>query len=651
MKTLFTLFLILLGLSGYSQDFRIVSPDGKLELQIETGTGLSFQLLTEGKLLMKADDLNIYSPEGSVLNLNPKRIEANKKSVSEIIYPEIREKSETIENEYTSLSLKLNRDWKLEFRLFNDGCAYRFLSAGKESRLVQNETFRLSFSEGDSLLGMQEHGFRTSYERPYVQTSLATDTIKALFSLPCLVLQESGTRIWIGESGLENYPNLFLEKTAEGKLVSSFPKKPASEGFDGNAYGWGQVKTEQNIIAEVPGNFIFPWRIFAMAKSDMDLLSNQLVYQLAPECRIEDPSWIEPGWVILDWWARRNIYGVDFETGSNTKTARYFIDFCADYGVKYFLFDDGWSELQDLMAINPDLDMAEVMSYAREKGVKIILWVHWNPLRQDMEKVLDQFQQWGVAGIKVDFMNRSDQDMVQFYWKVAEEAAKRHMVVNFHGAYKPAGLRRAYPNVLTREGLIEFEYSGVSELPDPDLHNTLPFLRNVAGPMDFIPGTMLNATRKDYYPVLDRPMGKGTRAHSLALAVVFESPMQMIPDSPNDYYSNEESARFLLQIPTVWDETVPIQAKIGDQVVLARRSGTIWYLAGITDWNPAEFEVPTRFLPEGDYWMEQICDGPNADKRAVDYQKSTVRISSGDLIKMKLMSGGGWVARISLIGK
>jgi alpha-glucosidase len=630
-------------LTGYSQDLK--SPDGRLEIIFKSDQDLSFKVFDRGDKLLSAALSGLTGDDGSVISFSGK-INSSQNSFDKTIIPEIPEKNSEIRDLYNELVLTINPEWEVQFRIYDNGWAYRFAYTGKESIKVFDEPFELEFIKGDSLLGMRESGFRTSYERPYVKTALDRDTLESLYSLPALVLKAGGERIWIGESGLENYPNLFLAKTEDGKLVSRYPKFPESESFEGGPYGWGRIKSEFDHIAEIDGRQELPWRVFAYSREDKELLSNQLVYQMAPECRIDDTSWIEPGWVILDWWARRNIHGVDFVSGSNTETAKHFINFCADFGIEYFLFDDGWSELQDLFKINPNLDMKEVMAYAEEKDVKVLMWVHWNALRKDMEKVLDMFEDWGIAGIKVDFMNRSDQEMVRFYWDVARETAERHMVVNFHGAYKPTGLRRAYPNVLTREGLIEFEYSGGGDYADPVHHNILPFLRNVAGPMDYIPGTMINATKANFRPVGNMPMGMGTRAHSIALAVICESPMQMIPDAPNEYYENEECARFLLDIPTVWDETIPLKTKIGDHTILARRSGDIWYLSGITDWDPAAFEVVPDFLPEGEYEIELIRDGINADKRAVDYVKENIRIKSSDTIKMQMAPGGGWIGRI-----
>jgi len=300
--------------------------------------------------------------------------------------------------------------------------------------------------------------------------------------------------------------------------------------------------------------------------------------------------------VMFDWWAKHNIFGVDFKAGINTETAKYFIDFCAEYGFRYFMFDDGWSPENDLLTTVPGLDMEEVTSYAREKGVDIMLWMIWHTLERQWEEAFDLFQKWGIKGIKVDFMNRDDQWMVSFYEKIAKEAAARKMIVDFHGAYKPCGLGRKYPNVLTREGLIEFEYNGSTDHDNPLHHNLLPYIRMFTGSMDYIPATMRNASRENFRPIGDYPMGQGTRAHAMALFVILSSPLTMLPDSPSDYFREEECTRFLAGIPVVWDETKFLGGKLAKYTVIARRSGSEWYVGAITDWDERELDFSTDFL-------------------------------------------------------
>jgi len=297
-------------------------------------------------------------------------------------------------------------------------------------------------------------------------------------------------------------------------------------------------------------------------------------------------------------------------------------------------------------ALEEVLDMDQVMAYAKQKNVKILLWLAAATMERQMIEALDLYEKWGIAGIKVDFMNRDDQVMMNFYEKVMQETAKRHMVVNFHGTCKSTGLRRTYPNLLTQEGLIEFEFSGCSDWDNPDHHNTLPFLRNVSGPMDYIPGTFNNVVKKDFRIVGDYPMGMGTRAHFIAMAVTTMSPMQMIPDAPSDYEREPECAKFLLSIPTVWDETRVFDAKMGDYLVVARRNNKDWYLAATTDWSARDLTFDFSFLPAGTFTLDLVRDGINADIRAIDYKMETIKVTKETKLKVHLAPGGGWVGRI-----
>ena len=350
---------------------------------------------------------------------------------------------------------------------------------------------------------------------------------------------------------------------------------------------------------------------------------------------------------MFDWWGKNNIYGVDFKAGINTETAKYYIDFCAKYGFRYFLFDDGWCPKEDLLHEIPGLNMAEVTAYAKTKGVDIMLWVMWSSLQKQWEQAYAKFEKWGIKGIKMDFMNRDDQQMVEFYEAVARKSAEMKMVVNFHGAYKPCGLSRKYPNVLTREALIEFEYNGGNNWDSPEHHNLLPYIRMFTGPMDYIPATMRNSTKANFRPIGDYPMGQGTRAHAMALFVILSSPMEMLPDSPSDYYREKECTDFLAKIPVEWDETLLLDGKISKFTVLARRADQAWYIGAITNQEERTLELPTTFLKPGKYHIETISDGLNANTRAEDYIKSDQDITAGDKLTLRLARGGGWTAIIT----
>jgi alpha-glucosidase len=387
----------------------------------------------------------------------------------------------------------------------------------------------------------------------------------------------------------------------------------------------------------------------ALASDDAELISNQMVFLLAPPLRIENPDWIKPGKVAWDWYNFNNIFGVDFRAGVNTETYKYYIDFASKYGIEYIILDEGWYELGNLLKQTPDMDVAEIIRYGKTKKVEVIPWVVWKTLEDQWDAAFDQFETWGVAGLKVDFMQRDDQEMVNYYWRVAEECAKRKLFVDFHGSYKPSGIRRAYPNVLTREGVRGLEQNKWSTYANPKMAVTIPFIRMLAGPLDYTPGAMLNATKENFAPVFNTPMSMGTRCHQLAMYVVYESPLQMLAESPSHYLREEECMKFLSVVPTVWDTTIVLQGKVGEYVAIARRSGEAWYIGAMTNWDARELQLDLSFLPKGKTYDAVIYeDGINADRYAADYKMKEQKLASGQRLQVNLAPGGGWAAWVRL---
>jgi alpha-glucosidase len=628
-----------------TREYPMQSPDQKLTAIIRIDSVIRFELYRNGISLVSCDALGVQLEGGFFTGKNPEVKKSLVSNVDKIVKPEIQEKSSMIIDKYQELKLMFKSDYNLEFRLYNEGFAYRFVLNKPGDIVIENELGGYRFDAGDSVCLALEKSFYSAYETPYIYSTIGTLKKGERFFMPVLVHKPDGTGLWLGESNIRDYPGMWLEKSEGNSIKSIFPGYPLRMKGDGSPYGQTEVLEHAPYLAKTKGTRTLPWRIVGISEKDADLITNQLVYLLADPCEI-DPSWIKPGWVILDWWARRNIFGVDFKADINTETAKYFIDFCAKYGITYFLFDDGWSDLGNILKIRKGLDMEQVMAYAKQKNVKILLWLASSTLDKQMTEALNLYEKWGVAGIKVDFMNRDDQLMMSWYEKVLQEAAKRHMVVNFHGTCKSTGLHRTYPNLLTQEGLIEFEFSGCGDWDTPDHHNTLPFLRNVAGPMDYIPGTFNNVVKKDFRVVGDFPMGMGTRAHFIAMAVTTMSPMQMIPDAPSDYEREPDCAKFLLSIPTTWDETRVFDAKMGDYIVMGRRSGKDWYVAATTDWTARDFTLDFSFLPEGTFTLQLIEDGINADIRAIDYKMKTVKVTNSTKLKIHLAPGGGWVGKI-----
>ncbi len=630
----------------FAQKYGLTSPDGKLTTVIEIDKGIYVALLKGRTTLLKLGNISVENYYVASRNPDYEVQKVIPRSVNEVIRPEIRDKAATLTNSYNELEIKFKKNYSITFRLFNEGLAFRYTISEKDSLRIIRENLDLYLDAGDSLRFQSSETFNSPYETPYEHEKITGIKAGKLISLPLLIEKRDKVFVMVTEADLYDYPGLWFKGTGQAQLSAINPPIPKSLTNTGSAYVRNQVAGTFDYIARVKGSRTYPWRIFAVANDEKELISNSMVYLLATPCVLNDISWIKPGVVMFDWWAKNNIYGVDFKAGINTETAKYFIDFCADQGFRYFLFDDGWSLRDDLLTPIPGLNIDEVVSYGRSRGVDIMLWMVWHTLERQWNKAFDQFAKWGIKGIKVDFMNRDDQPMVMFYEAAAREAAALKMVVDFHGAYKPCGLSRKYPNVLTREALIEFEYNGGTDFDSPVHHNLLPYIRMFPGPMDYIPATMRNSTRDNFMAVGDYPMGQGTRAHSMALFVVLNSPMTMLPDSPSDYYREKECTDFLKKIPVEWDDTRLLQGKIAKYTVLARRSGNEWFIGAITDWSGRYIDLETGFLEPGRYRLEAIEDGINANARAEDYKKVVKDFQSGDVLKLKLASGGGWVARI-----
>ncbi|HEX3007656.1 MAG TPA: glycoside hydrolase family 97 protein, partial [Bacteroidales bacterium] len=497
-------------------------------------------------------------------------------------------------NNYNEIKLSFTGNYGVVFRAFNDGAAYRFETNLKDSIQVDSEEVNYNFAGDYAVYFPEEESFQSHNERIFKYEELKSINQKRFCSLPALVDTKGGVKIAVSESDLEDYAGLWLKGSGKNSLTGIFPGYPLQVEQTSDR----DVKVSQfaSFIAKTSGTRSFPWRLMAITRNDTELITNQLVYQLAKPSKLQDISWIKPGKVAWDWWNFNNIYQVDFRAGVNTETYKYFIDFASKNGLEYVVLDEGWYKLGNLMELVPEINMEEIISYANQKKVGIILWVVWKTLDDQLQPALDQFQKWGVKGIKVDFMQRDDQWMVNYYYRIAREAAKRKMLVDFHGAYKPCGLNREYPNVITSEGVKGLENNKWSLDITPEHDVTLPFTRMWAGPMDFTPGAMINATKEDFRPIFNTPMSQGTRCHQLAMYAIFESPLQMLADNPTHYNKEPECLQFLSKVPSVWDVTVPLQAKVGDYIAVARKKGAEWYVGAMTDWDARELIIDLSFL-------------------------------------------------------
>jgi alpha-glucosidase len=463
--------------------------------------------------------------------------------------------------------------------------------------------------------------------------------------LPLYLATPKGSRMLLTEADLLDYSNLFYFGTGATAVTSGFPKVIKKEQLQGDR--GIKILENESYIARTTGKRSFPWRLVMVANDDKDLLSNNLVYQLASPNVLQETAWIKPGKVAWDWWNDNNIYGVPFRSGINNATYKYYIDFAARYGLEYIVLDEGWSKTTwDLLHARDSIDIPGLVQYGKSKGVDVILWALWQPLDRDMDQVLDQFVKWGVRGVKIDFMARADQYMVNFYERVSAKAAERKLLVDLHGAYKPVGLNRKYPNILTYEGVRGLEnYKWSNNEATPPHEVTLPFTRMVLGGMDFTPGAMHNASLKDFHIRYNAPMSLGTRAHQVAMYAIYESPLQMLADNPSNYLQEPACTQFITRFPTTWDETIPLEGKIGEYVAIARRKGNKWYIGAMSNWTPRTMNLNLSFLKEGaSYSAEILADGINADRHAQDYSLTQATITGGGIIHIKIQPGGGWAA-------
>jgi alpha-glucosidase len=623
--------------------YTLHSPDRKAEVRIRAAGRIQYDVLFNGKILLQDSAASIRIDQ-STLGRGVKVKSANERSVDQMLDPAVRQKSARIRERYNELRIDTEDGLAVTFRAYNEGVAYRLeTSLPKAQAKVYDEEAVFQFAADHTVFFPEEESFFSHNERSYLPRKMAAIASRTLGSLPAVV-DVGGVKVAIAESDVEDYPGLWLRGTGGNALTGAFPPYPLKETLEKDRDF--KVTQAADYIASTKGTRTFPWRLMGIAEKDGDLIANPLVWLLAKPSQVPDTSWIKPGKVAWDWWNANNVYGVDFKSGVNTQTYKYYIDFAAKYGLEYIVLDEGWYKLGNVLDVVPEINMQELMDYGKQKNVGIILWVVWKTLADQQQPALDQFAKWGAKGIKVDFMQRDDQLLINFYHDLARETAKRKMLLDFHGAVRPATMTRTWPNLISTEGVKGMEWSKWSAESNPAHNLALPFTRMFLGPMDFTPGAMLNASKAGFAQIFDRPMAMGTRCHQLAMYVVFESPLQMLADSPSNYLREPEAMEFLAAVPTVWDETRVLDAKIAEYVVVARRKGNDWYLGAMTNWTPRDLEIDLGFLPAGSFRMETYQDGVNANRMASDYKLVKSSVKADARMKLHLAEGGGWAARI-----
>lgn len=661
MKKLLILILIFTGAAaqGARPAYRLTSPDGRLTTTVALGDALTYDIEYDGQTLMQPSAIGLKLSDGRVWGSSARIAKAIRTS-SDAVLSSPFYRSSTVRDHYNGLTLKMRDNWSVEFRVYDDGVAYRFATTAKDPFEIASEQADYRFPTDCAVTvpyvrdnaGSIDAQWHNSFENVYTETTLSKLDSGRLIFLPAVVHANDGMNICFTETNLDDYPGMYLYNgdggtSLEGRFAP-YPLRCEPGGYNNIEV---LVKERADYIARIEGPRTLPWRI-AVVGTDAGLAASDLSWLLAEPSKIDDTSWIRPGKVAWDWWNAWNISGVDFRAGINTETYEYYIDFAASQGIEYVIMDDGWAARhgEDLFEINTDIDLRRIIDYAASKNVGIILWAGYWAFDRDMERVCKHYAEMGVKGFKVDFMDRDDQLMTAFNYRAAETAARYGLVLDLHGTHKPAGLNRTWPNVLNFEGVHGLEQMkwSAATIDQMKYDATIPFIRQVAGPMDYTQGAMRNASRDNYRPVNSEPMSQGTRCHQLALYAVLDSPLNMLCDSPTNYLREAECTEFIAAIPTVWDETRILGGRMGEYIVTARRSGDTWYVGAITDWTPRDVEVDLAPLGIGGTVEATIFrDGANADRKASDYKRETIRIDTAEPLKIHLAPGGGFALKIT----
>ncbi len=634
----------------------VTSPSQKIKIGIWQNVQLHYAAWHNQRMIV-APSLIDLQVQGKVALADGKNQIKNHSitKLQEIIDVPVPEKRKQIKNEYHQLNISFKQPYILEVRVYDDGFAYRIGTNFNDSIIIQRELAKINFPATSSayipIVTKRDHvdEFHTSFEELYQLKSLKDLAPGVIGYSPVLVMSEnSGTpKIGITESDLEDYPGMFIGGTADNSLIGVHAGYPAEERLVEGEFPQMVVSKRADYIAKTKGKRTYPWRIFIVAEHDKDLPSSDLVYRLASPSRLQNTDWIKPGNLTDEWITDVNLFNVPFRAGINTASYMYYIDFAKRFGFDRIMMDAGWSDNNDLFKINPAISMDSILAHSRKQGVKLGMWTLARTLDKQLDSALDRFQQWGIDFIMTDFIDRDDQKAVNFHFKIAEAAAKRNIMVMFHGTFPAKGFDRTYPNAVAREGVMGSEYNiwGNKLTPEHDL--ILPFTRMLAGGFDYEPGLLNNATEKGTRPVVGVVTSPGTRSHQLAMFVIYDSPMQIFSGNPSEAYLEPSFMELLGSIPTLWNETIIVDGKIGDYIITARRKGTDWYIAGMGDWQPRDMTLKFDFLNEGLYNATICKDGINADRNAVDYDLSKNKIiKKDDQLHIHLAPGGGFLIKL-----
>ncbi|MCC8038704.1 MAG: glycoside hydrolase family 97 protein [Bacteroidales bacterium] len=645
------ILMFLVGIiSAHSHE--LWSPDRSLCANITSGDSITIALSDASRQqLLSPSTIGLNLSTGPVNWKGAKATRGN--HCASIPSPVYRQAS--VKDCYNSLTLK-GKAVSVEFRMYDDGLAYRFVYTGKKPVNVVDEVARYRFDDNPQVWAAYtsrrdkkaplsiENQLWTDMQSRYEHAPINGLETERLCFTPLLVDRHNGMKLAIAESDIHGYPGMYMTPAWNGfdGYLAPLPKRVEVGGHNDLEH---LVKERHDYLASLNGPRSLPWRAFIVSRRDADLLHNDMVYRLASPSHVDDTTWIRPGKVAWEWWCALSLRGVDFVAGVNTPTYKRFIDFAAANGIEYVILDEGWATKgkADLFDVVPEIDLAEIIDYGHQLGVDIILWAGYLAMEKDLERVCQHYADMGVKGFKIDFLDRDDAEMIDFMWRAADACARNHLLVDFHGCSKPWGLQRAYPNVVNYEAVFGLEQMKWTkqEVDMPEYDATLPYIRLLAGPMDYTQGALRNFIKGEYKPNYTHPGAMGTRAHQLAEYVIFDAPLSMLCDSPTDYEQEPITIQAIAKTPTVWDETIGLDGRVGEYVVEARRSGDQWWIGALTNWEPRTLEVT---LPEPMRGRQLLIysDGPNAHRDGRDLRLSRLTIPADGHLTIPLASGGGF---------
>jgi len=654
-KTLLLFFITCAIIKTFAQQpLQLASPDKTIRIEIQTSNQLSYSVFVDDKKIINESSIDMQLTNGDALSIDLKIKSTKTKSINEIIVAQIPVSRKNIPDVYNELAINFKNNFAVIFRAYDDGVAYRIATIFKDSITVVNETAQFNFSEPAKAYAPvvtkrpDEDVFHTSFEELYTHKSLDSFTTNDYMFTPVLTETFNKIKVAITESDLDDYPGMFLHGTSSNSFQSAFAPYPVEEKIAEGDYPQKVVAKRADYIAKTNGTRNFPWRVFIIAREDKELPTNDIVYRLATPSKLNDVSWIHPGKCTDEWIIDVNLFNVPFKSGVNTASYKYYIDFARRFGFDRIMMDAGWSNTKDLFDINPNINMDTIAAYAKQQGVKLSMWTLSMTLDKQLDSALKQFEKWGVDFIMTDFIDRDDQPTVNFYKRITEACAKAHLMIMFHGAYPPKGFNRTYPNNITREGVLGSEYNAWSDKPAAAHNVTLAFTRMLAGPLDYEPGILDNATTKQFKPIWGKVMSQTTRCQQLAMFVVYDSPLQIFSGNPSQGYLEPRFMELLGSIPTSWDTTIVVDARIGEYIITARKKGNDWFIGGMTDSSARNVSINLSFLSKGNYTAIVCRDGINADRNAMDYVIEEKTLTQNDNLDIHLAPNGGFLVRLRM---